>query len=288
MVLISDENLNVLEENTKNLEQNLLEVEALYKNGFMEEQDRDQLALLVKVSKNAFENGIRKAEISRNQFKFILGIPIENEVQLSDNLDQLIQPNLQQAFIEKELDLTNHIDYKIVKTQERASELLLKQQKSFYLPKLSAFFSYQQNSFSQQFDFANDAPWFPTQVYGLNLSIPIFSSFGKHHKTQQAKIEVEQLGIAKEQVEQQLKIQASNSKAEYSFALSQYRSAKDNLDLAQSIFDKTKIKYQEGISTSLELTQANNQLLEIQGNYINSALQLINAKSNLDKALNNY
>lgn len=288
MVLVSEENVKVLEDNTKSLEQNLVEVEALYENGFVEEQDRDQLALLVQISKNTLENGIRKAEISRNQFKFILGIPIENQVELSETLDQLIQPNLQQSFIEKDLDLSNHIDYKIINTQEKASELLLKQQKSFYLPKLSAFYSYQQNSFSQEFNFLDDAPWFPTQVYGLNLTMPIFSSFGRHHKTQQAKIEVEQMGIAKEQVTQQLKIQAANSKAEYTYALSQYRSAEDNLNLAQSIFDKTKIKYQEGISTSLELTQANNQLIEIQGNYINSALQLINAKSNLDQALNNY
>ena len=61
-----------------------------------------------------------------------------------------------------------------------------------------------------------------------------------------------------------------------------------NLALAERIYDKVKAKYDEGINSSLELTQANNQLLETQGNFINASFQLINAKVNLDKALNNY
>ena len=89
-------------------------------------------------------------------------------------------------------------------------------------------------------------------------------------------------------VEQQLLIQAENAKSEYTFALNQFATSKSNLDLAQRIYDKTKIKYDEGVSSSLELTQANNQLLETQGNFISAALQLINAKANLDQALNNY
>jgi outer membrane protein TolC len=57
--------------------------------------------------------------------------------------------------------------------------------------------------------------------------------------------------------------------------------------LAQRIFDKTQIKYNEGVSTSFELTQAQNQLLTSQGNYINSTLQLLNARTRLNKALSN-
>ena len=99
---------------------------------------------------------------------------------------------------------------------------------------------------------------------------------------------MEQVGVAKKQMEQQLLIQLENARSEYTFALSQFNTAKDNLKLAERIYNKTKIKYEEGVDSSMDLTQANNQLLDTQGNYINAALQLINAKSNLDKALNNY
>ena len=78
------------------------------------------------------------------------------------------------------------------------------------------------------------------------------------------------------------------SRSDYTYALDQYNSQKANMELANRIFTKEQIKYQEGISSSLELTQANNQLLSTQGDYLNSILQLISAKSKLDKALNNY
>ena len=105
-------------------------------------------------------------------------------------------------------------------------------------------------------------------------------------RIQQARLNVEKIEVAKKQVEQQLTIEAANSKSQYTFALSQYNTTEGNLELAQRIYDKTKIKYEEGISSSLELTQANNQLLQSQSRYISSAFQLIQAKSNLDKALN--
>ena len=105
-------------------------------------------------------------------------------------------------------------------------------------------------------------------------------------RIQQAQLNLEKIEVAKRQVEQQLTINAQNSKSQYTFALSQYKTTEGNLNLAQRIYNKTKIKYEEGISTSLELTQANNQLLQSQTSYISAAVQLIQAKSNLDKALN--
>lgn len=287
-VLVTEKNVDILENNVKNLEENVVETQALYENGFVEEQDKDQLELLLANAKNAHEQAKRQIQISRNQLKFILGIDITESIQLTQSLEEIAEENQSQDYLNQAFDVSNHIDYKVINTQEKATELLWKQQKSTYLPKLNAFFSYQQNSYSNEFNFFDDSRWFPTEVVGLNLSMPIFSSFGRNHRVQQAKIDYEKVNIAKKQVEQQLLIQAENAKSEYTFALNQFATSKSNLDLAQRIYDKTKIKYDEGVSSSLELTQANNQLLETQGNFINAALQLINAKANLDQALNTY
>jgi outer membrane protein TolC len=287
-VLVTEENIEILKQNMENLQSQLEETKALYENGFAEEQDRDQLELLLSNAKNAYEQSIRQKDISRNQLKFMMGIDITTEIELTDDLDAITIHNSNEDFLSKEFDVTTHIDYKVINTQERASELLLKQQKSTYLPKLSAFASYQQNSYSNEFNFFDDSRWFPTEVVGLNFSMPIFSSFGRNQRVQQAKIEMQQVGVAKKQVEQKLLVELETARSEYTFALSQYQTAKDNLTLAERIFNKTQIKYDEGVSSSMELTQANNQLLDTQGNYINASLQLINAKSNIDKALNNY
>lgn len=288
-VLVAEKNSEILRKNKENLDKILYETGELYANGFVEEQDKDQLELLLANTLNAFEQAVRQIEVNRNQLKFILGISLENSIELKDNLAVLTSISKSSDFVAKEFNLDNHIEYKSVLTQERASKLLLKQQKSNYLPSLSAFYTYQQSSFSNDFDFfGSDARWYNSQLVGLNLSVPIFSSFNKHHKVQQAKIDFEKIQIAKEQVAQQLQIQAENAKSQYLFTFHQFEAMNKNLVLAERIYDKVKAKYDEGINSSLELTQANNQLLETQGNYINASFQLINAKVNLDKALNNY
>lgn len=287
-VLVTEENIQILKQNMENLQDQLEETKALYENGFAEEQDRDQLELLLSNAKNAYEQASRQKDISRNQLKFMMGIDISTTIELTDDLDAIALENSNEEFLSKDFDVTSHIDYKVVDTQEKASELLFKQEKSAYLPKLSAFASYQQNSYSNEFNFFDDSRWFPTEVVGLNFSMPIFTSLGRNQRIQQAKIEMQQTTLAKKQVEQQLLIELEAARSAYTFALNQYQTAKDNLKLAERIFNKTQIKYDEGVSSSMELTQANNQLLDTQGNYINASLQLINAKSNIDKALNNY
>lgn len=287
-VLVSEKNVEILKQNKENLEENLKETQALYESGFLEEQDRDQLELLLTNATNAYEQAARQIAISRNQLKFAMGIEISEAIELTQSLEEITLEKQAEEYLNEEFNVKNHIDYKVISTQERATELLWKQKKSTYLPSLSGFYSYQQNSFSNEFNFFGDANWFPSQVIGLNLSVPIFSSLGRNQRVQQAKLDYQMTNIAKKQVEQQLLIQAENAKSEYTFALNQYSSMKENLELAQRIYNKTKTKYDEGVSSSLELTQANNQLLETQGNYINSALQLINAKAKLDQALNTY
>lgn len=289
MVLVAERNEKILAENKKNLEQTLFETGELYKNGFAEEQDVDQLKLLVANIANQYNNAKRQVDIAYNLLKFQMGIDITNDITLTEELDNLIGFSGDASILSKQFDYTTHIDYRIMENQERADVLLLRNEKMAYAPRLSAFYTYEQNSFANEFNFlGSDAQWFPSSYFGVSLNVPIFSSLSRHNRVQQAKIDLNQTRLQKIQVEQSLKMQAETAKSDYSFALDQYKTEKENLDLALRIKTKTEIKYNEGLSSSLELTQAQNQYLQTQGNYINSIFQLISAKSKLDKALNNY
>jgi len=83
-------------------------------------------------------------------------------------------------------------------------------------------------------------------------------------------------------------MQADNALSTYSHAVLQSQTQLKNMDLANSILNKTLIKQKEGLASSMETTQATNQLLEAQGQYIQSLFDLLNSKSKLNKALNNY
>lgn len=284
-VLVAEKNVAILNGNIKSLEQSAFEVGELYKNGFVEEQDKDQIELTLANVKNSYEQAVRSVEVLKNQLKYVLGVDINSTIELTDDLKSVTTISTSTDYLNKEFDASSHIDYQIVSTQEKATSLLLKQQKSTVLPTLSAFYNLSSNAYANEFDFLDNKRFYNGQLIGLNLNVPLFSGFGRMSRIQQAKLNLEKVEIAKKQVEQQLTIQAQNSKSQYTFALSQFNTNENNLELAQRIYSKTKIKYDEGISSSSELTQANNQLLQTQGDYIQAALQLIQAKSNLDKAL---
>ena len=73
--------------------------------------------------------------------------------------------------------------------------------------------------------------------------MPIFSSFGRQAKTQQAKIEVDKAKTILEETEQKLKLAYDNAKSDYEFSIEQYNSTKESLRLAERIEKKQEIKF---------------------------------------------
>ncbi|MGB1030993.1 MAG: TolC family protein, partial [Flavobacteriales bacterium] len=117
---------------------------------------------------------------------------------------------------------------------------------------------------------------------------PIFGGFSKTHSIAKAKIDQERATLTLEQM-------SAGAELEYSTALNEYANSVENeriqteaLQLAERIFSRTQIKYGEGLASSFDLAQAQNQLLTAQGNKIQSILQLLNAKTRLNKSLNNF
>lgn len=287
-VLVAVRNKEILKDNLDNIDKIVSDNKALYENGFVSEQDFDQLRLLRSQTANAYNNAERQVQTSENLLKFSMGIEISNTITLTEELTQIVNEVDAEGLLSNDFNIENHIDYRIINNQEKASLLLMRKEKSIFLPSLSASYTFQENSFSDDFDFFSGGDWFNGQFAGLSLSVPILSGGMRLAKVQQAKLDYEKVGIAKTQVQESLKMNLMTSRSDYTFALDQYNAEQDNMELAERIFSTEQIKYKEGISTSLELTQANNQLLTTQGNYLNSILQLISAKSKLDKALNNY
>ena len=283
--LAAHENTMLLESNRKNLVKTMDETVAMFKAGFMEEMDVDQLELLVSNIDNQLNNARSQAEISMKLLKFQMGLDIKQTIELTDNLDGLVTA-LESNIPSTEFNLQSHIDYQLAETQVTLMDLNRKVENSKFYPKLTGFFNYSQNAFRNDFDFFEGGKWYPTTLWGLNLSFPIFNGFGQHSVVKKAKLELEKAEIQKTQVSESLSLQEQTSRAEYTTALESYKIQKKSLGLAKTIQEKTATKFKEGIASSMELTQAENQNFTAQGNYIQSIYQLLNAKAKLDKALN--
>ncbi len=224
----------------------------------------------------------RQHEATLNLLKFQMGVPVNETIKLSDNIETLIDmgSDIVLSLIDQPFSPANHIDYQTVLQGERLSELSLSNTRTGYYPQLSAFFTHSQNSFSNDFGDIVDK-FYPTTLWGLQLNVPIFSSGIRYMKTQQSKLELEKIRSQKIMLEQSLTMQAINSNNSFKSALEQYEVLTDDLELAKTIKETTRIKFNEGLASSSELTQAESQYLTTLGNYINTTIELLNAKLNL-------
>ncbi len=284
--LATAQNLEIMQENLVNLEKTLFETQKTFEAGFTDAINVDQLKLTVANLKNRITSMERQKDLSLNMLKFQIGLDVEHPLVLTDELENLfrnISPDISGL---NDFNPESHIDFLIMQSQETMQLMTLRREWSFYLPNLSAFYTRQENAYRNEFNFFQGGQsWYPTSIIGLSLNIPIFSSGLRRSRVQQARLELEKARNNTRQIEQSLRLQKQEAYSGMQTAMEQYSSEKENLELAERILSRTRIMFREGLASSLELTQASDQFLSTQSNYINAMFELLNAKNKLDKAL---
>ncbi|MCZ4693696.1 TolC family protein [Ancylomarina euxinus] len=285
-VLIARENYKTIEENVTITKKTHFETKAYYENGFREELDVDQVMLMLKRSENQLSDAKRAISNSLIMLKFTMGYDIEKKIELKNDLEAFINPLLISKTESTELDLENHIDYRIVSTQLNAQKLIIRNEQSGYLPNLSAFYNYGKNTSTDASNvYKSNVPWFKSSMIGLKMSMPIFTGFNRRSKIKQEKINYKKIEDLKYNTEQSLKKDLSISYNSLMNAKDNYENDLKGLEIAKRIYDRTLVKFNEGVSTSTELSNNEQQYLNSHSAYIGSTLQLLNSKVAFDKAL---
>ncbi|PSG90568.1 TolC family protein [Aurantibacter aestuarii] len=285
-VLLAQESISILESNIEVLEKNLFDITKIYENGFEEEESVEQLKITLSGVKNQLNKTKRLETIAYQMLNLTLGIPYNYSITLTDNLETLTQRNI--LFdTNGSNEVTSTIDYLIAQNDKTAKELLVKLEKSKALPTLSAFLNGGYSSFGDEFVFLDkDNKWFASSLLGVNLKIPIFSSLGRSAATQRAEINLDKAELQLIETEQKLQLQINSAKNDYEFAVEDYENKKENLALAQRIESKNQTKFFEGVATSFDLRQAQIQLYTTQQEYLQTMLNVLNAKAKLETLTN--
>jgi outer membrane protein TolC len=282
-VLLVNESAAIIAKNISNLKDNVNEAQQLFKQGFVEEEQLEQLQITLANLESQERNVQRLQSISLQLFNLLLGLPLEQETQLSDNLEQLAAKNLLEAKDGFDFVLKENVDYQIAFNLTEQKRLELKLEYSKFLPSLNAFVNYSTNAFGNEFQFFNsEQNWYDASIFGLNLNVPIFSSFMKRAYAKKAKIAFEQSKTDLNQAEKQLRLKYQQSKSQFQLAAENYQTSKSNLSLAERIEKKNSIKYKEGLISGFDLRQAQLQLYEAQRSYLESMLEVINSKTELE------
>jgi outer membrane protein TolC len=286
-ILLIHENILFLEKNKNNLANNLVEVRALFRNGFEEEESVEQLRLTLSGIETQLRYAQNTKKITMNMLKLLMGFPTQAPLELLDNLESLTTEGLFEQEFRSDLNLENNIDIKIATNNLRSESLLYKYEKSKSLPRLAAFINGNYTGNSETFSFTDsDQKWFGAALFGVNLQVPLFSSFKRRAQSQKAKIAVDQAETNLEETQERISIEVQAAINDYELAVETYFTNKENLALATRIEQKNQSKYFEGMATTFELRQAQLQLYSAQNNYISSIQNVIQKKLNLETLLN--
>jgi outer membrane protein TolC len=284
LVLTTEQNKIVLDSTLSSLRNMAAETAEIYKQGFIEELDVDQLNLMVKDLEATLVYVNNQIIISRSYLKLLMGYDINQNIELSDKMTNLLGDFSDASLVMSSFDFNKHIDYKILQNQKELSSLALKNERATYLPSIAGFFTAQSNAMRDKYNFfSNSEPWFPSTLWGFQIDIPIFSSGSRSSKVQQAKLNLQKIQVLDEQLQEGLSIEEKNTKTNFANALLILDNKKTSLELAKRIYQNTSMKFSEGISSNMELLQAYNQYLAAESDHNNSILELVNAKIALEK-----
>ena len=286
LVLLARQHLEIAGQNLRNMEMQLKETRELLKEGFTDPINVDQLQLTVSNLENRISSLKRQEDVTTNLLKLQLGVEMEKQLRLTDVLEDLHQELMDDLSFLADFAPGQHIAYRMTQSQEEMNRMVMRREQSAYLPSLSASFTRQEMAMRDEFNFFDgDQSWFPSTYFAVNLNIPIFSSGMRSSRVAQARLELEKARISKEETFQLLNMQMQEAMEDFNTAREQYQTAQENLDLARRIFDRTSIMFREGMASSLELTQANDQLISTQANYYHALFEVLNARNNIEKAI---
>ena len=286
-VLIAKLNISFLEKNKIALEANLREITELFKTGFEEQETVEQTQLSLSQINNQLKYAKNLMKITQEMVKFIIGYPAEKKLILESELEDIFNEDVFFDSIPSINQIDNNIDIRIADNNVKSEELQFKYEKSKSLPKLSGFINQTYTRNSNDFTFTDSQQkWYGSSIVGLNLTIPLFSSFGRSAISQKAKISLDQAITQLTETQERIKIEVNAAYNDYQLSIDNYFTEKENLRLAESIEKKNQNKFFEGVVQSFELRMAQMQLYSAQNNYVTAIQSVINKKIILETLLN--
>jgi outer membrane protein TolC len=279
LYLVLGESQRVLIASLASVEQTYNEVFKMNQQGFNEETDVDQIKINLSNLKRLVASVEAQRDVALKLLKFQLGMEIEQPLELTDSLSAMIQEGNVQYLSPPSFNFEQSIDYKIVRNLESSSALFVRREQSKYYPTISAFYRRHEQTNQPAFNFA------VKDVVGVGLNIPIFTSGTRSSRVSQAKFDLEKAQINTENAAQGLILEFETALTTYQTAFDNFITNSESIVLSKKVYQKTLIKYKEGVSTSFDLSQNQAQFLNSESAYYTSILTLLNAKAKLDRIL---
>lgn len=291
-VLVNRQQMNVIDTNIKNVKVVEKIISDQYKNGLAKKIDVDRIKVNLtnlQTQRAQILNGITQLE---NQLKYSMGMPVETVVILPQT--ELAEIKTLPEIAES-IDMSNRTELKIANVQKELYTLDRKAKVSEYYPTLALNSNYNYNGVSNKFDLfkgKGTANWYDMAAIGITLRVPIFDGFATRSRVRQADVNLKKADEDIRQMKNALNVEYENAKIKLKDNMSTITAQRQNVILAQEIYQSTQNNYNNGLAALTDLLDTENALTQAQNSYNQALLnykiaeiQLIKSNGNIKSLL---
>jgi len=282
-VLLSIKQIDLIDEDILLLERSLKDAFNQYKGGIVDKTDYQRATITLNNAKAQKKNATESLKSKYATLKLLMSYPSGRDL-------NVVYDSLQMAREAFSVDTTesvnfdNRIEYQFLQTEKRLQEANIKYYKWGFLPSLSAFgqynFNYLHNDIGKLY-----SQNFPNSYAGLTLSFPIFQGTKRVQQLRIAQLQMQRLEYNFISLKDSISAQFTQALADYKSNVNNFYVQKENLALAQDVYNVIQLQYRSGIKTYLEVITANNDLFLAQINYTNAVYQVLINKIDVQVAM---
>jgi len=281
-VLLSQKQLDILNEDIVRLQRSLKDAYSRYQAGASDKTDYKQATISLNnsiASRKQTEEAIKSKTAYLRQ---IMGLGANAQLALSYDSSRYES----EAVIDtnQKLDFNNRIEYQLLQTQKSLDVVNVNYYKWGFLPSVSAVGSYTwfyiSNSFGSLYDKA-----IPNGYVGLTLSLPIFQGNKRLENLSKAKLQSDRADLDIVNAKNTINTEYIQALAGYKSSYTNWQLLKQNVSLASDVYKVVTLQYREGVKTYLDVIVAQSDLRTAELNYYNSLFQVLSSKIDLQKAL---
>ena len=197
----------------------------------------------------------------------MLNIPLQTTLILTDSSEM----SLLHTLFGNQVDFSNHIDIRMLESQQTLNRMNRKVINSGYLPSLAFTGQYALQGMRREFkNYFNNSPenlWPNSSYIALSLSIPVFDGLEKRAKSQQAKTDYLKTEALLYDKKEKFTIDYQNAINNYQNNRTNVARQQQNIALAEKVYDETALRYREGLATMSSLLQDEMSLNSAQASY---------------------
>lgn len=281
-LVIGKRQMTTLDANIANYEKLLHDTKVIYQNGFAEKLDVDKVQVQLINLQTQKLKAQNQIDAGKEGLKLLMNIPQADSLSLTDTLsDEELKSNLLDAGY-------NYEDRKEFQQLETAIELGKYNVKRYQLsriPALTFSANYNRNAQRTTFNFfKRDEPWFSSSFISFNLSIPIFDGGERQANINTARLNLQKLNNNVDLLKESINNDVAQARINMKSAILTMDAQKKNIELAQQVYNSTKLKYEQGVGSNQEISTAQADLVAAQNNYYSSLYDAIIAKIDYLKA----